>query len=62
LNEDDVTLVLGYLEEVGARRFCAGLAGERSEQALAELGRQDLKSGPAEQLTEVAAFLLEREF
>ena len=62
LTENDVAPVLSHLEAVGARRFCVGLAGELSEKALAELAQQDLKSTSAAQLTEVAAFLLERDF
>jgi geranylgeranyl diphosphate synthase type I len=62
LTDSDVAVIIGDLEEAGAREYCARLASERKDAALAELGQMGLRPGPANELREAAEFLLEREF
>jgi len=62
LDDADVGIIMRDLEDAGAREYCARLAAERKEAALAELGQLGLRPGPANELREAAEFLLEREF
>jgi len=61
-DDADVATIMRDLEDAGAREYCAHLAAERKESALAELGQLGLRPGPANELREAAEFLLEREF
>jgi geranylgeranyl diphosphate synthase type I len=62
ITDADVAVVVRDLEETGARDYCARLASERKDVALAELDQLGLRPGPANELKEAAEFLLEREF
>jgi geranylgeranyl diphosphate synthase type I len=62
LTDADVALIVRDLEETGARDYCARIASERKDAALAELDQLGLRPGPANELKEAAEFLLEREF
>jgi geranylgeranyl diphosphate synthase type I len=62
LREEDVAEVVRALDACGARTYCEGVARERSQAALAALAGLDLAPGPAAELREVAAFLVERDY
>jgi len=62
LDADDVAQVRQRLDEVGAREYCERQAAELKENAIVELGRLELASGPREEIVQMAEFLLEREF
>jgi len=62
LSDPDVSIVLGALESVGAQAYCRRAAEERREQALQELAGAGLREGPAQELRQVADFLLERDY
>jgi geranylgeranyl diphosphate synthase type I len=62
LTDADVGIIVRDLEETGARDYCARIASERKDVALAELDQLTLRPGPANELKEAAEFLLEREF
>jgi len=62
LGDQDVVLVLRWLDALGAQEYCRRLAGDRKTAALAELDRLNLKSEAAAELKITANFLLEREF
>jgi geranylgeranyl diphosphate synthase type I len=62
LSDPDVSMVLGSLESVGAQAYCRRAAEERRERALQELAGVSLREGPAQELRQVADFLLERDY
>ncbi|MDO8612626.1 MAG: hypothetical protein Q7R32_07360, partial [Dehalococcoidia bacterium] len=62
LDESDVSRVLLYLDEVGAQDYCARLAADRREVALAELDAIEVDSENIAELRQTAAFLLDRDF
>ena len=62
LDELDVSRVLLYLDEVGAQDYCARLAADRREAALAELDAIEVNSEHIAELRQTAAFLLDRDF
>lgn len=62
LSGEEVARVLGHLDDLGAKDYCARLAAEWKGAALAELDRLDLEPAPASELRETAEFLLERAF
>lgn len=62
LSDADVSMVLGALESVGAQAYCRRAAEERRERALEELAGAGLRQAPAQELRQVADFLLERDY
>lgn len=62
LSDADVSMVLGALESVGAQAYCRRAAEGRRERALQELAGVALMEGPAQELQQVADFLLERDY
>jgi geranylgeranyl diphosphate synthase, type I len=62
LTDADAERVLCDLDDTDAREYCAQLAAQHKDRALAEFGQLGLRPGPASELKEAAEFLLEREF
>ncbi|MDO8614685.1 MAG: polyprenyl synthetase family protein [Dehalococcoidia bacterium] len=61
-DDEDVARVLRLLDGLGAREYCAGVAAEKMQAALAILEGLALRPEPALELRQTAEFLLEREF
>jgi geranylgeranyl diphosphate synthase, type I len=62
VGDEDVSLMLRYLDDLKAQAYCQRMAKEVEASALAELDRLNLSSQAAEELRGAAAFLLEREY
>ncbi len=62
LDDADVSRVLVRLDEAGAQAYCARVATEHREAALAELDAIEVKSENIAELRQTVAFLLERDF
>lgn len=62
VSDADVSMVLGALESVGAQAYCLRAAEERRERALEELAGIALMDDPAQELRQLADFLLERDY
>ncbi len=62
VGDEDVSLMLRYLDDMEAQAYCRHLAEEGRAAALAELDCLNLNSQAAEELRGTAAFLLEREY
>ena len=62
LDDADVGRVVGILDSVGARDYCERMAGERIDEALAELAATGISPTARHEFAEVAEFLLRREF
>lgn len=62
VSDEGVQAVLDALEGAGAHAFCAGLAKEKTEEAMRELDAAGLTGAAAGELKEAAAYLLERDY
>jgi geranylgeranyl diphosphate synthase, type I len=62
LTEADAERVLRDLDGTDVRQYCAELATQHKDRALADFEQLGLRPGPASELKEAAEFLLEREF
>jgi geranylgeranyl diphosphate synthase type I len=62
LDDDDVSTVLGILEEMGVVDYCQETAKARLQEALAQWEPLGLTGDAYRELKEVAEFLVEREF
>lgn len=62
VRDEDVSDVLRALEQAGARDYCAGLAEEHTKAAMEEMEAAELSGSAADELKEVAGFLLERDY
>ena len=62
LSESDVSAVLGVLDATGARDHCITVAGSYKDRALEIVDALPLAADAKRELSETAAFLLERDF
>lgn len=62
LDDGDVSRVVAILDDLGARDYCQGMAREQIDEALAELAAAGVSPTARREFTELAEFLLTREF
>ena len=62
LDDGDVGRVVEILDRLGAREYCQGMVREQIDEALAELDATGISPSARRQFTELAEFLLAREF
>lgn len=62
VSDDGVSAVLRVLERTGAHQYCAGLAAEKTAEAMKELAAAGLTGTAAGELKQAAEFLLNRDY
>ncbi len=62
LSAGDVSFVVGLLDSLAAQAYCQGEADRHRTAALSELAAPELDERAADEIREVADFLLERDF
>ncbi|MEE8471793.1 MAG: polyprenyl synthetase family protein [Dehalococcoidia bacterium] len=62
LGDRDVSRVMGILDDLGARDYVQDMAAKRHEEALSALETTGLAPSAQEELREVGAYLMEREY
>jgi len=62
VSEQGVSDVLSSLDDINAQRYCSELAGEKKDEARAELRDEKLSAKGVAELSEVVDFLLERHY
>ena len=62
LDDRDVGRVVEILDGLGTRDYCQGMAREQIDEALAELAATGISATAHREFTELAEFLLARDF